>query len=87
MNGVRRAESGRVPGSAVMLRKVMMNVINIMNHKWGPPGPGKAVSELCRDHSGGLHMALGAAGRNGFRDRKTAPPPAGSSERRAGARC
>ena len=43
-----------------MTRKVIMdviNIINMINDKWGPPGPGKAVWGLCRDHSGKLQMA------------------------------
>ena len=68
INGVRRAQAGQFAGSAVMSRKVMMKIINVMdviniiniinmiNDKWGPPGPGKAVWGLCRDHSGKLRM-------------------------------
>ena len=59
MNGVRRAQAGQLADSAVMSRKVItnvINIINIMNDKWGPPGPGKAVWGLCRDYSSKLRM-------------------------------
>ena len=59
INGVRRAQAGQFAGSAMMSRKAMTNMIhliNIINDEWGPPGPGKAVWGLCRDHSGELRM-------------------------------
>ena len=34
----------------------IINITNIINNKWGPPGPGKAVWGQCRDHSGKLRM-------------------------------
>ena len=55
INGVRRAQAGQFADSAVMSRKLIINVINvidIINDKWGPPGPGKAVWGLCRNDSG-----------------------------------
>ena len=57
INGVHRAQARQYVDSVMMSRKSMMNIMNVINDKWGPPGPGKAVSELCRDHSGELHMA------------------------------
>ena len=59
MNSFCHAQAGQFAGSAVMSRKAMINIINIINminDKLGPPGPGKAVWGLCRDHSGKLRM-------------------------------
>ena len=70
INGVRRAQAGQFEDSAGMSRKAMMNImnmINIMNDKWGPPGPGKAVWGLCRNHSGEMHTVDCLYGAN--------PPP------------
>ena len=38
------------------IMNLIMNIINMINDKWGPPGPGKAVWGLCRNHSGKMHM-------------------------------